>query len=278
MVTIDEKLCTKCNLCVRVCPAQVITPGPVVTGRHCIECGQCYAVCPSAAVTVVDFSAEEVTPGGEPVSSAALLGLLAQRRSNRAYQPEPVAAEHLEGLLRAAALAPSAHNGRPLRAYIYTNPVLLARIRTKALAYYRKYAQVLRTPGLSLVGCTMGYTPRELKAVGSALAELADITATEDRLFYDAPVVLAIGARRSNPMTVADGWMAMTNAMLYAETVPLAACINGYLSIAANGSRAVRAAMELPRKEHIIAAMTLGYPARKYQRPAPRKDLPVTWK
>lgn len=277
MITLDAGTCTGCNLCVRVCPARVLEPGPVVTTRRCIECGHCFAVCPVEAISLPAFAPADHTPTGAPVTSPDLLGLLATRRSNRVYRPDPVAREHLEALVRAASLAPSAHNGRPVRAYVYTDPALLARVREKVLAFYRRYAKLFRTPGLNLVGCTMGYKPRELRALASALAELSDPTAPDDRLFYRAPAVLLFGSRRSDAMTVADGWLAAANSALYAETIPLAACVNGYLSLAANGSRAVRRALGLPRGEHVLAALTLGYPALKYSRPAPRRMLPITW-
>jgi nitroreductase len=226
---------------------------------------------------VVDFAAAEVTPPGAKIGEADLLGLLSTRRSGREYRPEPVSREHLEALMRAASLAPSAHNGRPVRAYVYTDPEQIRLIRTKVMAFYRKYARILRTPGLNLVGCHMGYKPRELRALAAALADLSDPAAKQDRLFYEAPALLAFGSRRTDAMTIADGWLAAANAAVYAETIPLGACVNGYLSSAANGSRSVREAMGLPRKEHIIAALTLGYPALKYARPAPRKTLPVTY-
>ena len=277
MITIDQSTCTRCNLCVRVCPARVIQRGPVVSARPCIDCGHCVAVCPAAAVSPVDCDAATVTPPGAKISAEDMLGLLSLRRSGREYRPEPVAREHLEALIRAASLAPSAHNGRPVRAYVYTEPAALGLIRGKVMAFYRKYARILRTPGLNLVGCTMGFKPRELRALASALADLSDPAATEDRLFYNAPALLIFGSRRTDAMTVADGWLAAANATVYAETIPLGTCINGYLSSAANGSRAVREALGLPRKEHVIAALTLGYPAVNYARPAPRETMSVTW-
>ena len=117
MVTIDVKLCTNCNLCTRVCPTQTLISGPVITKRRCIECGQCFALCPTAAVTVVDFGAEEVTPAGEPISSANLLGLMSGRRSVRAYTSREVEREHLEAEMespRAATTALLAKRGSKL--------------------------------------------------------------------------------------------------------------------------------------------------------------------
>ncbi len=214
MITLDAGACTRCNLCVRVCPAHAIEPGPAVSERRCIECGHCFAVCPSGAIALEEFTAADLTPVGSGIGAGDLLGLLASRRSGRAYRREPISREHLEGLVRAASLAPSAHNGRPVRAYVYTDPVALERVRVKVLAFYRKYAKLFRTPGLNLVGCTMGYKPRELRALASALAELSDPAAKDDRLFYGAPAVLVFGSRRSDAMTVADGWLAAANAGL----------------------------------------------------------------
>jgi len=52
----DKKLCTQCDLCVRVCPYQARTTPSQVDASHCRLCGLCASVCPANALTLADTS------------------------------------------------------------------------------------------------------------------------------------------------------------------------------------------------------------------------------
>ena len=54
-ITVDPKLCKKCNLCVAFCPKKVLsgTGAPEITSPEaCIGCLQCEMHCPDFAITV----------------------------------------------------------------------------------------------------------------------------------------------------------------------------------------------------------------------------------
>ena len=63
-VTFQEDLCKGCNLCVSVCPADVIAinntnlnakgyyPAGVVNADKCIACMNCALICPDLVITV----------------------------------------------------------------------------------------------------------------------------------------------------------------------------------------------------------------------------------
>ena len=62
-IIIDTERCKGCELCVEVCPKQVLgmTPGlnargvhyaVVVKAGHCIGCLQCADICPEAAIEI----------------------------------------------------------------------------------------------------------------------------------------------------------------------------------------------------------------------------------
>lgn len=58
-IEVDGAVCTGCQLCVRICPAQaLVMAGPhdvAMTGElaACIACGDCVAICPPDAVKLV---------------------------------------------------------------------------------------------------------------------------------------------------------------------------------------------------------------------------------
>ena len=63
-MTVNEKYCKGCGLCVEVCPKKIIAmdkerlnakgyhPAIVVNMEECIGCGMCGMICPDAAITV----------------------------------------------------------------------------------------------------------------------------------------------------------------------------------------------------------------------------------
>lgn len=62
-VEIDSKLCKGCNICVEVCPKDVLSLSEernekgynvckVLNPQECIECRQCEINCPDLAITV----------------------------------------------------------------------------------------------------------------------------------------------------------------------------------------------------------------------------------
>ncbi|MFA4839137.1 MAG: 4Fe-4S binding protein [Candidatus Neomarinimicrobiota bacterium] len=57
VVTINEKWCKSCGICVHFCPKKVLEMGQfnavVVHPEQCIGCRMCENLCPDFAVTVV---------------------------------------------------------------------------------------------------------------------------------------------------------------------------------------------------------------------------------
>jgi len=55
-VTFNEEKCTRCDLCVKLCPVSHITREgdkiPVGSNGTCIHCQRCYAYCPVEAITI----------------------------------------------------------------------------------------------------------------------------------------------------------------------------------------------------------------------------------
>ncbi len=57
---LDERLCTSCQRCVRLCPVDCLAmdgPAPwLIRPADCIRCTLCVLVCPSGALTMADAS------------------------------------------------------------------------------------------------------------------------------------------------------------------------------------------------------------------------------
>jgi nitroreductase len=216
-----------------------------------------------------------MTPG-DTMSSEALLGLLRSRRSGRQYTGEPVSRAHLAALLDAAATAPSAKNFRPVKAYVYTDPAVIVGIRAATLACYQQLAGLVRLPGAHLLYRLLGF-PAALRAKLMHDARFLTDAGDTDPLLHHAPALLAFTAPRGWAPGIGDAWLAVHNAVLYAETIPIATCYNGFVAQAAGMDGRVRRAMRVPAGERVATVLTLGYPAARPQRSIARAALETVW-
>lgn len=68
IVSFDAQRCVGCNLCVNVCPCDVMMPNPeqgcepiVVFAEECWFCGGCVEECPNDAITLVTPAKQRVS-------------------------------------------------------------------------------------------------------------------------------------------------------------------------------------------------------------------------
>lgn len=275
MISIDSNKCTKCNLCSKVCTKKVISPGPTIDpakNMFCIKCGHCYAVCPSEAVTVLEFkdAARNESPR-EPMSPDHLMNLIRHRRSLRFYKPEPVSREHLEKIIEAASYAPSAKNMHRIKAYVYTDPQTIGQINDRLPEHYKKLLKIFAMPGFPLIWRWIGQSPAMLEAYRNDFKRITEDP--EYRVLHHTPTLMAFTAPTKDAMSVADGWIAAQTATMFAETLGVGTCYNGYLVVAASKDKTLKATMKIPANEHVIASMTMGYPAMTFKRSAARKPM-----
>ena len=123
----------------------------------------------------------------------------------------------------------------------------------------------------------MGQDPEELEILKHAFQELWASGKQDDMLYFDSRTLLVFTAPRYNALALGDAWIAAQNAVDYAEAIEVSTCYNGYLIMAANQNPRVKSALGIPRGEKVAAALTLGYPKRRFAREAPRGMMEVTW-
>lgn len=284
MIEIDFDKCDNCNLCYQACLAEIIAKGPEIMRdceEYCIECGHCYAVCPRNAITILGYEGIEERPLTEekPVSGRAMMDLLRRRRSCRGFRKGmPVPEEDLRSIIEAASIAPSAHNTRPLKAYVYRDPGTIDKARRRTLSFYRRIAPLFKSRAFALVWRLSGLDPEEHMVLSRAFEQVTGDHGGKDILFYDAPCLLLITAPRLNSMAQGDAWLAAENALLYADTIGVATCFNGFLIMAVNWDLRLRLIMRIPWKERVVGALMVGYTKHDWKREAPRKSLPVEFR
>ena len=276
MIAIDKERCTQCNRCADHCPARIISEGPEINEaihKYCVSCGHCTVGCPTGAITVRGFEDIEEVPYSQeiPVIPDRMEALLRRRRSIRHYKAGPVSKKHLEKMIEAASLVPTAHNWRSFKAYACMDGKVIAEIHKRLVRHYTKFMEGLKKP---VEG--MSDTMREelIFAIDSLIANPPE---GRDCLFWGAPALLVFTTMIPHPLCIGDAWVASFAAMMYAETIPIGTCYNGFLIMGLNEDPSIKPLLKIPEGELVVSGFTLGYPDEEHFRYPPRRPMATTW-
>ena len=268
--SVDEKKCTKCGLCVRICPAQIINFGdlglPEMNARlegRCLQCGQCVLFCPACANELSFMKAEDLVKCADlpmPTEEAAQ-NLLRTRRSIRQYKDEPVTREQFEHIFTTVRQAPTAVNLQPVRWIITADREKTKETANIILCWLRE--EIFKNPT----------SPTAI--FGAAIIEKARGGA--DILLRGAPS-LAIAVVPKSHRWPEDGVIALTYFELAAHAMGIGCCWGGYLTTAIRAFKGLREFLGITEDEHVCGAQMVGWPAIKPVREFPaRKEAPIHW-
>ena len=276
MISIDEKKCTECNTCSEHCPGGIIAEGPIIRDdvhKYCVGCGHCHIVCPSGAIKVMGFEDLHIPPYEKeiPVSSQAMEALLRKRRSIRQYKSEPVSKEHLEKIVEAASLVPTAHNWRAFKAYVCSDRKVIAQVHKKLTEHYARSMDELKKP---VEGMPDSMREELLFAFDYLIVNPPE---GRDSLFWDASALLVFTTSIPHPLCIGDAWIASFAAVMYAETIPVGTCYNGFLIMGLLEDPSIKPLLKIPNEELVVSGFTLGYPDEEHFRYPPRRSMETTW-
>lgn len=276
MIRIEPEKCTQCGTCVQHCPAGIIVDGPEIDGRihkHCVGCGHCAVVCPSNAISVIGMEDSDIPPYQDalPVSFEALTALLRRRRSIRKYKPETVSKAHLEQIIGAASMVPTAHNWRAFKAYVCTDNQVINQIHKRLTEHYSRLIDVFKQPMEGIADAI-----REEIRFGFERLVVAPVEG-RDSLFWNSKTLVVFTTTINHPLCIGDAWIASFAAVMSAETIPVGTCYNGFLIMGLNEDPAIKALMKIPMAEWGVTGFTMGYPDETHYRYPPRKTMPITW-
>lgn len=92
----------------------------------------------------------------------------------------------------------------------------------------------------------------------------------EDRLFFKAPLLIVIKAKR-----IINGALAAAKMELIADSLGLGTYFSGFLERAVEVNPEIGGFLQIGEDETLVACMVIGYPRVKYKRTVPRKDVKV---
>ena len=247
-IIINQDKCVGCGLCVNDCPnACLRIEGNVahITGTGCIACGHCYAICPQGAIRMEGYpSTEEAVVSMTEVRSETFLAAMKSRRTIRHFTTQPVEQEKVRSILEAGRYAPTGANAQNVAFTI--------------LGQKQKEAEEI---------CVKLF--RRGKTLGAPLsAFLKRIQITDNFFFKDAPLVIVVSSKSE-----INGGLASAYMELMAESLGLGVLYSGFFVLCAKLSRKLKSLLDLPKGHKVVSCIVIGYPAVKYRRIVPRKEL-----
>ena len=287
MITIDEKKCTNCGLCIPVCVRRILQEGErsaeIIDPAMCLYCGHCKAVCPTDAPQFSEGDEEfRSVPSKEEIPSPApFFRFLRSRRSLRLYQDRPVEKEKLKMLIEAGRFAPTGSNRQACEYLVVSGRKTLDKVVHIAIRTLGEQAKALQED-LERYSRLKEPLPEELAArqnfpvmAGRMVAKWKEGV---DYLLFHAPSLVVIHMKKNVASTPEiDAAIASTQMVLLAETLGLGTCYIGFLVTAIENSEELKGVLKIPPDHRSLVAFIVGYPDVEFLRTVYRNPAKTTW-
>lgn len=270
----DYSKCSKCGQCCIACGSHYIQMDeenkPVLKiPEMCIDCGNCMAICPTGAVVNTRMDPTEFESMQEPkISYDQYLALVRNRRSIRKFRPDPLKQEHLDKLLQSVRYIPTGSNKQGLKYLVIIDPNRLKIIKTAMAKKFNLVKKLATNPPIKW------FVSIEERR---GLKRMMDLwNEGEDFFLRDAPCLLVIYSfEKYFGISGWDAGIACYNMDLAAQTLGVGTINNGFFVSTARIFKSIHKITGLPKKAHILGALSLGYPVLKFRKTVGRKPLDV---
>ena len=289
IVGIDYEKCTACGKCIADCPPKLYFKNEekkvIFEDSHhmCILCGHCIAVCPVNAVITEEMDApfefEEAKDPTKIISYENLVKLIRARRSIRQFKNQAIPKDQVEQILEAMRYAPSASNAQSWNYTVLSDPEKISFFVGEVMKIFyllRKVLKLKHLIRLFVSGKTKELlldpnTPRQINRL------IGEYEAGGDPIFYEAPLVIVLHSPAYGNLAAVDAGIALTHGMFAAQALDIGTCWIGFALEAVQRSKKLRKWLQIPKGRNCYSVMAFGYPAVKFQRAPPRKELQVVY-
>lgn len=251
-VVINQDTCIGCGKCAKVCVAHNLTVNNKKAETlfdDCLRCGQCVAVCPKDAVTLRGCEEEPLAKHKDlRLNPEDVLDVIRFRRSIRRFKEQKIPSEVLAQILEAGRLTHTAKNSQDV-SFVVLDQEKEA-VEALAVRLFRK-----------------------MKPFADLVSPLSKNNKIDDHFFFfNAPLaIVVLAADKTN------GLLAAQNMEFVAEAHGLGVLFSGFFTTAANNSRKIKKALQVPKGKRVAMTLVLGYPNVEFLRSAPRKKLDVRY-
>ncbi len=264
ILTVNSEKCTKCGICVEVCPTNIIKigkNGPRTIAKACIRCGHCTAVCPEEALdNEYALLRNQIPIEGElGLNSSSIYNYLRSRRSIRTYEDKSVDKEKLFQLLDIGRFAQTGTNSQNI-SYIVIDGTAMKEISELVVQWMEDH--------ISKKGPWEKYFAPPVRAYRKN-----DI----DTILRGAPQLIVSVSDKEFGMGRENSIFSLTYMEIYAKSIGLGTCWAGYFELAIKEYEPLLKFLNLPENQIVTGAIMVGYPKYKYQRLVERDPLKVVW-
>ena len=258
IIGIDFEKCTNCKDCVNICVRRNYRLSEEQNqvyfddSRGCILCGHCISICPENAILYEDMGDEakeypERPKPSELIPYTTLLQFLRTKRSVRKYKQDKLPKKIIKKVINSMRYAPTGTNRRTMSCHIISNKETIKALVDSIVEHRESEEEIKRL--------------RRLREKGI------------DTIFYNAPHVLILHSKY--PWDSRNAAIAITYGMLSAHSLGLGTCWIGMAHGTLNENPKILTEIAGIR-DHILAVITLGYPAVKYFQAPPRPPINTT--
>ena len=265
-INVNYEQCTKCGICVEVCPNDTLTMaevGPVIAKDSCMECGHCVAICPVGVLDNKKTPKQETVPVAIPVIDAdTASAFLRSRRSIRCYKEDTVERNKIVSLLDVARMAPTAINTQGVSYHVIDDKDVLKNIIEVVVTWMETLITAKNPLGLYFKGYVDRYRQEG-----------------KDVILRGAPgLILATIDKAMLPRGRDNARFALTYAELYANTINLGTCWAGIVEACFVAEyKPLLELVTLGHNKVVAGALMVGYPKYKFKRTVSRKALNIAW-
>ena len=263
MPTIQLENCTKCLKCVKDCPSDAIDIDLGTINDSCIHCGHCVAICPESTV----FPDEDVINRlhSSSVSQTDFQKLSTGIRTCRSYKDKEVDEAMLNLLVENMKHYPSASNARPVEITIVKSKEVIQKLNDLTAQNLINTIKIFTSPLIMPIFRRLA--PKlELPRLNNYKKQfIARQIPGSSQVCHHAPAVLLFHAPVTKyGMASADAYIWATYTSIYANTLGLGSCFNGFISQAMSRRKSMRKEFRIPTGHQVYAALLIGHPKVKY--------------
>lgn len=262
LITVNEKKCIKCEICIKECPVNALKMGlngpEEIIGNTCTACGHCVAICPNTAIDNKRTPlAQQVDTEGVPKLNAQQAeNFLRSRRSIRNYKDKSVSREKLTQLINIARLAPTSGNSQGISFVVVENKQLIEKATELSI-------QMIESSPLRYL---VEEAVRSYRENGV------------DSIFRGAPNLIITIADKDLQSARDNSVSSLTYLELYAPSLGLGSCWAGIFEYCASIENSPMLKLfNIPEGKKITAAVMVGYPKYSYKRLVDRDPLDATF-
>ncbi len=282
--SVVKEKCITCKQCIPECSPRLFKIDNDSTINHadpyesCTKCGHCLAVCPTGAITFESSVDLEKMPKMIP-DIQSTMDLLLSKRSVRSYSDKAVEKNKIESIIKAMTYAPSGANAQSCDFIVISNDKVkkvLQDATVKTLNSLKALMKIhwLLKPFISEIM----YKAISSKHARDGIDEMIkDVKSGDDRIFFNAPVVMVSHIPASGDISIVDSTIALTYGMIAGHSMGIGSCWMGFTMMAVKRNKKIHQILNIPKGRIISGVMTLGYPSVKYVNVPIRKDRNVVW-